>query len=112
MRALERHDHLTRAQLYEVITTSGILSAGQRGIHILGRLSIEGLLCVVGQRSFALVDTWIPKSRSLDRDEALAEIAKRYFQSHAPATVADFAWWSGLKMSDARRGYDMLPVRP
>jgi len=43
----------------------------------------------------------------MERDEALAELARRYFMSHGPATLQDFAWWSGLAVADARAGLEM-----
>jgi hypothetical protein len=42
------------------------------------------------------------------RDEALAELARRYFTSRGPATVQDFAKWSGLTMADARQGLEAV----
>ena len=46
-------------------------------------------------------------ARSLARDEALAELARRYFTSHGPATWRDFAWWSGLRAGDAREAIQL-----
>ena len=40
-------------------------------------------------------------------DEALATLTRRYFRSHAPATLQDFVWWSGLNTADARRGVEL-----
>ena len=54
--------------------------------------------------SWALLDEWVPQPRRLERDEALEEFAFRYFSSHGPATVKDFAWWSSLTLTDARAG--------
>lgn len=80
--------------------------AGQRGIHILWRLAHESVLCFGPregkQHTFVLVDEWLPPARHLARDEALARLACRYFQGHGPATVHDFAWWSGLATFEAR----------
>src|SRR4029453_3845319 len=45
-----------------------------------------------------------PGARRLSRDEALAELTRRYFTSHGPATVRDFVWWSCLTVRDARAG--------
>jgi hypothetical protein len=39
----------------------------------------------------------------LTKEEALARLARRYFTSHGPATLPDFAWWSGLSAGDARQ---------
>ncbi len=100
---------LTRGALFALLEANGIATAGQRGIHILWRLSHEGLLCHadhIGKQSvFALLDDWVPEGgEQFTRDEALAQLAQRYFTSHGPATLADFAWWSGLTLTDARRG--------
>ena len=59
------------------------------------------------QQTFTLLDEWVPTARSLTRDEALAELASRYFASHGPATLQDFVWWSGLTTADARAGLAM-----
>jgi len=51
-----------------------------------------------------LLDEWVPPTPPRDRDEALAELAHRYFTSHGPATVHDLARWAGITVTDARRG--------
>ena len=83
-----------------------ISTGGQRGIHILWRLAHDGVLCFGPregkQPTFVLFEEWLPGAKTLPRDEALGTLAERYFCSHGPATVADFAWWSGLKRTDAR----------
>ncbi|HKH08678.1 MAG TPA: crosslink repair DNA glycosylase YcaQ family protein, partial [Agromyces sp.] len=45
-----------------------------------------------------------PAPRRLDRDEALTELALRYFTSHGPATERDLAYWATLTVTDVRRG--------
>ena len=88
---------------------------GQRGIHILQRLALEGLLCFASsegkQQTFALLEEWVPAARTLEHDEALAELAGRYFQSNGPATVRDFTWWSGLTVADAKLGIELAGAR-
>ena len=54
--------------------------------------------------TFALLDEWAPQAKSLPHDEALATLAQRYFTGHAPATVQDFMWWSGLTTKEAKAG--------
>ena len=87
-------------------------TANQRGLHIVGHLAREGLICFGPregkQPTFVLLDEWVPATKSLERDEALAEISRRYFTSHGPATLQDFAWWSGLTARDARAGLEMV----
>jgi hypothetical protein len=50
------------------------------------------------------LEEWVPTTTKQTREESLAELARRYFTSHGPATLADFVWWSGLTTNDARRG--------
>jgi hypothetical protein len=104
-----RGTRLTRGALFALLDANGIATTGQRGIHILWRLAHDGVLCFAAhegkQPAFALLDEWLPDAGpTLTRDEALATLAQRYFRSHGPATVADFAWWAGLTVADAKRG--------
>ncbi|MGC4016335.1 MAG: winged helix DNA-binding domain-containing protein [Luteolibacter sp.] len=107
-KALRGGKLLTRDAAYALLERSRISCSGQRGYHILWKLSQESVLCCGPredrQPTFALLDEWVPQSRALEGDEALAEIARRYFTGHGPATLADFVWWTGLKVTEARRG--------
>lgn len=47
-------------------------------------------------------------TNKLIREEALAELTKRYFIGHGPATLQDYAWWSGLKISETEVGIEMV----
>jgi hypothetical protein len=115
VQALEGHRTLTRGQVYHALEARGISAAGQRGIHILGRLAMEGLICFGPregkQHTFVLLDEWIPEGRGLLREEALAELALRYVAGHGPVTVRDFAWWSGLPVAEARTGLKLVERR-
>lgn len=110
-RALQGGRSLTRNAIYDVLEAGGVSTASQRGLHILGRLAQDGVICFGAregkQQTFALLDEWAPAARRMARDESLAELAKRYFTSHGPATLQDFAWWSGLTMADAQDGFEM-----
>lgn len=113
-RALRDGGQLTREGLYAVLEKAGIPTAKSRGLHVIFRLAHEGFLCFGARdgkkQTFALLDDWVGSSRKLRGDEALHELALRYFQSHAPATAADFAWWSGLPVTEARRAREMVSV--
>jgi hypothetical protein len=104
--ALRDGRSLTRNDLYATLEKAGIATAKQRGIQITGRLAQEGLLCLgprAGkQPTFVLLDGWVVAHRSMEREQGLAELARRYFFSHGPATERDFAWWSGLTLKDVR----------
>lgn len=110
-KALRGGTVLTRAAMYEALVRAKISPEGQRGIHILSRLSQEGFLCFGPhqgkQATFALLEEWVAESRVLERDEALAELTARYFRGHGPATLRDLAWWSGITLRDARDGVAM-----
>lgn len=106
--ALSGGQRLSRDELYRAFEDAGVETTGQRGYHLLWNLAQNGVIClgpwIHGRQSFVLLDEWIGRSRSLDREEALGEFAQRYFSSHGPATVRDFAWWSSLTLTDARVG--------
>jgi hypothetical protein len=114
-RALEGSRRLTRSALYEVLESAGIATGQQRGLHILGLLAQQGVLCQGPregrQPTFALLHEWAPQARELPRDQALAELAQRYFRSRGPATLQDFAGWSGLTVTDARRGLQAVAAQ-
>ncbi len=106
VRNLEGGRRRTRPDLYRVLERAKVRAAGERGLHVLWRLAQDCVLCFGPregkQQTFVLFDEWLPGARRLPREEALAELAHRYFAGHGPATLADLAWWSGLKVADAR----------
>lgn len=108
--ALQGGQPLMRKNLFNVLEEAGIATSGQRGIHILGYLAQQGLICFGPhegkQPTFVLLEEWLPTAKILERDEALAELARRYFTGHGPATIQDFMWWTGLTAADARAGLE------
>jgi hypothetical protein len=110
--ALQGGNRLTRPAIYQGLARAGVSMAGQRGIHILSRLAMEGQICFGPrdgkQQTFVLLDEWVPQAQTLPRERALLELARRYFSSHGPATVKDFAWWTGLPVSEARQALEMI----
>jgi hypothetical protein len=109
--ALAGRTQLTRAELYDRLNAGGVATYTQdvpmRGLHILVHWAQAGLICLAARRgkqpTFALLDDWTPRGRDLSGDDALVELATTYFRAHAPATVKDFSWWSGLTKVEARR---------
>lgn len=114
-RALRGGGRLTRPAAFALLQRSGVSTAGQRGIHIVQRLALDGLLCFGPregkQHTLVLLDEWVPAPRTLAREEALAEIAVRYFAGHGPATAADLRWWAGLPAAEAREALDLAAPR-
>lgn len=107
-RALEGGRRLSRRAVLSSLEAAGISTDGQRGYHLLGRAGLDGVICfgpMEGrQQTFVLLDEWVPRSGPVARETALGQLALRYFASHGPATLQDFAWWSGLTAADARSG--------
>jgi hypothetical protein len=103
--ALRDGNCVSRADLYRRLESARISTGGGRGLHLLWWHAHEGLICLgprAGkQQTLVLLDEWLPPSPPRSRDDSLAELARRYFASHGPATVRDFAWWSGLAAADA-----------
>lgn len=106
--ALSGGPGLSRRDLFAVWEAAGIDTADQRGAHLVLHLAETGVICLGpmagAQQRFVLLDEWVPEPRRLEREEALAELALRYFRGHGPATVADLARWTKLTLTDARAG--------
>jgi hypothetical protein len=99
---------LTRAEMGNVLLAAGISTEGQRLPHLLAAAETMGVI-VSGPRrgkqfTYALLEERVPAARRLHREEALGELTSRYFRSHGPAQVQDFAWWSGLAVADIKQG--------
>ena len=114
-RALRDGNFLTRQELGERFAAAGLPSSGWSLGHIALYIEADGIICSGPRRgklsTYALVAERAPHARRLDRDEALGELARRYFRSHGPATLRDFVWWSGLSTVDATRGLEMIRAR-
>jgi len=106
-KALENGLHLTREELALQLDQAGIRLNNLRLLHLLFRAELDGLICSGIPRgknhTYALLDLRVPTQTPLSREEALARLCLRYFGSHGPATLADFSWWSGLPVTEARK---------
>ncbi len=106
--ALEGNVALTRRELAAALTAAGIACEGQRLPYVLMYAELDARLCSGpprgAQHTYVALATRVPEAHPLDRDEALAELAGRYFRSHGPATDRDFAGWASLTLAEARRG--------
>jgi DNA glycosylase AlkZ-like len=112
-KALQDGKQLTRSELASVLQQAGIAADNLlRSTYIIMRAELDGIICSGARRgkqfTYALLDERVPQTGNLDRDEALAEFARRYFTSHGPATLQDFVWWSGLAAADAKAGLEMV----
>lgn len=108
-KALAGGTHLTRAEIGRVLQRAKIDTAGlQRLGHLMMRAELDAVICSGSRRgkqfTYALLEERVPPVKALRRDDALVELAMRYFSTRGPATAHDFSWWSGLTVTDAKAG--------
>lgn len=107
-KALQGGAHLTRAELGAALERGGIdVTSNNRLAHFVMHAELDAVICSGEpkgkQQTYALVDERLPAGDDLRGDAALAELARRYFTSHGPASLKDFRWWSSLAAADAAR---------
>jgi hypothetical protein len=113
-KALRDGKQLTRAEVESEFQKAGLISDGNgvRMGYFLMNAELEGLICSGPRRgkqfTYTLLEERVPPVKALTADEALAELTRRYFATRGPATLADFTWWSGLTMADAKKGIELV----
>lgn len=111
-RALVDDGPLSRDHLRERIAAAGVATGGQALVHVLMLCTLRGLAIrgpmIDGRHAYALVRDWLGESAPVDRERALAELARRYLAGHGPAEDRDLARWSGLALRDARAGLNAI----
>jgi hypothetical protein len=107
-RALAEEGPLTRLQLRERLGSAGVPTEGQALVHLLFLATLRGIAVrgpMVGKHhAYVLTRDWLDPAKPVDRDVALAELARRYLVGHAPADDRDLSRWAGLPLRDARAG--------
>jgi len=111
-RSLAEEGPLSRAQLRDRIAAAGVRTEGQAFIHVLFEASLRGLIVrgpmIGSDHAFALVRDWLGAPAPVQRDRALAELARRYLRGHGPAADRDLARWAGIPLRDARGGLERI----
>jgi hypothetical protein len=112
VKALAGGRSLTRAELAKLLERARIpIVTGQRLAHMMMQAELDGVICSGPRRAkqftYALIDERAPAASALSRDEALLELSRRYFMTRGPATPRDFAWWSGVTVTDAKRAIEL-----
>jgi hypothetical protein len=106
--ALATRGHLTRKELADELRERGVGGSGQLLMILLAQTELDGLICSGrvknGEHTYALMTERVSARRRLSHDEALAELAVRYFTGHGPATERDLAYWASLTLTDVRAG--------
>jgi DNA glycosylase AlkZ-like len=110
--ALADEGPLTRAQLRKRVAAARVRTEGQALVHVLLLATLRGLIVrgpMVGkEQAFALVRDWLGEQPKVDRERALAELARRYLVGHGPADERDLARWAGLPLRDVRAGFSAI----
>lgn len=111
-RILGEEGPLTRGELLAWLGAEGFPVEGQAGYHLIARAGLEGVVCFGpergGEQTFALVEAWLgTQAVSWEGEEALAALLRRYLEAYGPASVHDFARWSGLGVRQARRAVEL-----
>lgn len=110
-KALTGNKHLTKDELINDLEKAKIATNDQRAAHILLHAELDGIICsganIGKKQTYALLGERVPRGKKLEREEALAELAIRYFTSHGPATLQDFVWWSGLPGKDSKMALEL-----
>jgi hypothetical protein len=111
-RALHGGRQLTRTELAFALRRAGIAAEGMRLAYLMMHCELNAVICSGARRgnqfTYALLEERVPRARKLDREEALAELTRRYVTSHGPVTARDYSWWSGLTVREANAGFDMI----
>lgn len=108
----ERKGSVTKEDMVEGLARNGIVMDGHRLTYHIRFAEIDGILCsgelTPMRATYALAEKRVRHTAAMERDEMLMLLARKYFQSHSPATLEDYAWWSGLSVADCRKGMDLL----
>ncbi|PSL47982.1 winged helix DNA-binding protein [Chitinophaga niastensis] len=109
--ALTNNKQLTRTALLVLLKKAKINTDDIRISFLIMDAELDGLICSGPRQgkqfTYALLEERAPVIKLIDTDAAIAELSKRYFLSRGPATLQDLAWWSGLSISDAKKGIEL-----
>lgn len=104
--------HVTREELITALNNANIPTDEYRAAHIMHTAEMEALICSGADKDNKITYAWlpdrVPEKVTYSRDEALEKLASIYFKGHGPATLADFTWWSGLTITDAKKALGMI----
>lgn len=112
VKALSAAGSLTREELVPLLEEAKIFIGNNRAYHIFLRAELDGLICSGvskdKQWTYALLEERVPYKNLLTKEEALYQLAKKYFITRGPATLQDFIWWSGLSSINAKQALESI----
>ena len=106
-------DGLTRPEIKVRLAELGFEITDNRVLtHLMVCAETDAVVCSGIYKkhlsTYMLMDERVPLTQVLTKDESLEKLARKYFQSHSPATLQDFCWWSGLTMADTKRAINII----
>jgi hypothetical protein len=105
-------DNLTKKDIMSYLSEQHITVGNLLATQIIIRAELEMLLCNGEKKgTYALFEKRVPITVNISKSEAITKLTRLYFKSRGPATLKDFAWWSGLSMGDAKIGIAELDKR-
>ncbi len=111
-KSLSTETHLTRKELVSELHKAKIPTDNNRSSHIFLNAELDGIICSgkmkEGQTTYALLAERVPEKKLSNKEESLFKLATKYFQSHSPATLHDFLWWSGLSVTEAKKAISSI----
>jgi hypothetical protein len=113
-KSLAGGEQLTRQQLVSLLKRGRVDTDDLRASFLIMDAELDGIVCSGAMHGKQFTYTLLPPiidHADFDRDEAIAELTYRYFSSRGPATLRDFSWWSGMNLSDARKGIGLNKQR-
>ncbi|MBB4800972.1 hypothetical protein HNP37_001011 [Flavobacterium nitrogenifigens] len=113
---LTGNNHLTRPEIMQELGVKKTASDNFLGAAIMMNAELDGLVCngeMKGKQiTYALLEERVKKpNTSLTKEEALAKLAQRYFESHGPATLLDFSWWSGFAPTICQKAINAIELQ-
>ena len=109
------HRSVCKEDFALALAKKGLQMDDHRLSYHIRMAELSGVLCsgdlLPMKASYALTTDKVGPRRTFDREEVLAMLTRKYFQSRQPATLEDFVWWSGLNIGDCRRGIALLGDR-
>lgn len=111
-KSLADGQHLTKEEIGEELAKAGIITEVHYMRRYMLRAELEGIVCSGGDKegkpTYALLEKQVGSASGLLKEEALARLAIRYFCGHSPASLADFVWWSGLTVIEAKQAIRLV----
>ena len=109
---LSKQKYATREELADEFMKANIKPDNNRLSHFMLCAELDGIICSGilngNKQTYTLFHKRVSLNKSFDKKKALAALATKYFLSHAPATLQDFIWWSGLTVAEAKRAVALI----